>query len=181
MNARFLQAVKATGGVEPIKWSVVGGTLPPGLSLYDITGQVVGTPTQTGNYVVTFQVKDTEGTPATDTTYTIKIVPTIQIAAVEFTQVIQQYQALDDLTATITDYSEPPVPILSGKPGVMRVYFTRLKDATDVTLTVTGTVAGMKAMNLPPDCAPSDARVHLENCPSMDFYFTPPSGHGLPS
>ena len=177
VNARFLQAVKATGGVEPIKWSVVGGTLPPGLSLYDITGQVVGTPTQTGNYVVTFQVKDAEGTPATDTkTYTIKIVPTIQIAAVEFTQVIQQYQALDDLTATITDYGEPPVPILSGKPGVMRVYFTRLKDATDVTLTVTGTVAGMKAMNLPPDCAPSDARVHLKNCPSMDFYFTPPSG-----
>ena len=177
VNARFLQTVKATGGIEPIKWSVVGGTLPPGLSLYDITGQVLGTPTQTGNYIVTFQVQDAEATPATDTkTYTIKIVPTIQIAAVEFTQVIQQYQALDDLTSTLTDFGEPPVPILSGKPGVMRVYFTSLKDATDVSLTVTGAVAGMKAMNLPPNCAPGDSRMHLRNCPSMDFYFTPPSG-----
>src|SRR6185369_15838518 len=126
---------------------------------------------------VTIQVQDSEDTPAKDQkTYTIKIVPTVQIAAVEFTQAIQQYETLDDLNTSLTNSNEPPVPIVSGKPGVMRVYFTKLKDSTDVVLKVTGAINMQKAMNLPPDCDPSDARIHLNHCPSMDFYFTPPSG-----
>ena len=98
------------------------------------------------------------------------------MAAVEFTQVIQQYQTLEDLQADLTADNEPPVPIVSYKPAVMRVYFTTVKDATTVTLMATGAAAQQLTLSLPPDCSPTDARRHLELCPSMDIYFIPPSG-----
>jgi uncharacterized repeat protein (TIGR03803 family) len=177
VGANYTQPIVFTGGVWPYTWTVQSGTMPPGLALNSSSGTVSGQPSAAGKYVVTFQVSDNEATPATAThTFTINIVPTVQIAAVEFTQAIQQFQTLEDLQSSISNYGEPPVPILTGRPAVMRVYFTNLKDATDVTLSVTGAISGMKAMNLPPQCPPSDARIHANYCPSMDFYFTPPPG-----
>lgn len=177
VGATYTQPIAFTGGVWPYTWTVPSGTMPPGLSLDSSSGTVSGQPTQVGKFPVTFQVADNEATPATATkTLTFNIVATVQIAAVEFTQAIQQYQTLEDLQSSISQYGEPPVPILTGRLAVMRVYFTNLKDATDVTLSVTGAITQMKAMNLPPQCPPSSARIHAKNCPSMDFYFTPPTG-----
>jgi hypothetical protein len=184
VNAKYPKSLSATGGLpfaiingNPVyKWTITSGSLPDGLAM-DSSGKISGTPTTTGNSTFTVQVKDNETTPATDTvSLTLKVVPSVQIAAVEFTQAIQQYETLDDLNTSLGTNGEPPVPIISGKPGVMRVYFTRLDAATDVVLNVDGAISGQKAMNLPPDCDPSDARIHLNFCPSMDFYFTPSSG-----
>jgi uncharacterized repeat protein (TIGR03803 family) len=177
VGANYLQWLHASGGLVPYTWSITAGMLPDGLQLIPATGAITGTPTTVGNSVVTFQVADGEGTPATETVeLTIKIVPSIQIAAVEFTQAIQQYQVLDDLLTSLTQDGEPPVPIISGKFAAMRVYFTNVKDSTDVTLNVTGGVVGQRAMNLPPSCPPDSERIHKNMCPSMDFYFTPQSG-----
>jgi hypothetical protein len=51
----------ATG---PYTWTLVDGTLPPGVTLFS-DGQIYGTPTATGTYVFTAQVTDANGKTAT--------------------------------------------------------------------------------------------------------------------
>src|SRR5258708_18907956 len=69
-------AIAATGGTPPYMWSVSTGSLPPGLALGTSTGQVSGTPTQSGAFTFTIQVIDS-GSPAKTATkqYTVTIVP----------------------------------------------------------------------------------------------------------
>ena len=49
------------GGVQPVKWSVVSGTLPPGLKLSQTTGTISGTPRQSGSFRVTLGARDALG------------------------------------------------------------------------------------------------------------------------
>ena len=49
------------GGVQPVKWSVVRGTLPPGLKLSQTTGTISGTPRQSGSFRVTLGARDALG------------------------------------------------------------------------------------------------------------------------
>ena len=177
LGSPYEQQLEALNGQPPYKWSVTGGTLPNGLSLDQFFGLLSGTPTVTGSFPITIQVQDAEPTPDMVTfSYTLKVVPSVQIAGVEFTQAIQQYQNIDDLQATLGTNGEPPVPIISGKWAVMRVYFTSLKDSTDITLTATGSVVGVKPFTLSPDCTTDQQRKHQDPCRSMDFYFMGPTG-----
>ena len=52
----------ATGGTSPDTWSATG--LPPGLRL-STSGVLIGTPTQSGDFAVTFTVKDSTGATGT--------------------------------------------------------------------------------------------------------------------
>jgi hypothetical protein len=177
VNGKYLQTLTATGGIGPYVWTITAGTLPKGLSLSVITGQITGKATTAGTTSLTLQVSDFETTPATAAvTLKLVIAPTVQIAAVEFTQVIQQYQTVSDLLSSLSTYGEPPVPMVTGKPAVMRIYFTAVNDATTVNVAVTGTFAGTRPLSLTPGCLPTDARAQVPGCPSMDLYFTPPTG-----
>jgi hypothetical protein len=98
------------------------------------------------------------------------------IASVEFTQAIQQYQSLADLKASLAANNEPPVPIVSYKPAVMRIYFTPVQSVTTYTVTVTGPVYGTKTYDALPNCSPQQQRARHGPCSSVDFYFQPPSG-----
>jgi hypothetical protein len=49
------------GGVAPLVFSIVGGSLPPGLSLDPATGILSGIPTTAGTYAFTIQVTDASG------------------------------------------------------------------------------------------------------------------------
>ena len=49
------------GGVQPVKWSVVSGTLPPGLKLSQKTGTIAGTPRQSGSFRITLGARDALG------------------------------------------------------------------------------------------------------------------------
>ena len=48
----------ATGGTPPYTWSLITGTLPAGLTLNQVTGQISGTPTAQGTSTLTFRVRD---------------------------------------------------------------------------------------------------------------------------
>jgi hypothetical protein len=103
----------------------------------------------------------------------------INIDSVEITQAIQQYQTLSALQTSLQTNGEPPVPIISGKPAVLRVYFQEVEDVTNVTVQLSGISTqsqNPQTIALQPNCADVDQRAHNNGCPSMDFYFTPPSG-----
>jgi Putative Ig domain len=73
INAKYGASVATVGGVPPLTWSVLSGTLPPGLNFGTNTGQVTGIPTaaaQTGSpYSFTVQVQDSAlPTPQTQKT-----------------------------------------------------------------------------------------------------------------
>ena len=53
--------VATVGGVQPVKWSVVNGTLPPGLKLSPTTGTISGTPRRSGSFRVTLGARDALG------------------------------------------------------------------------------------------------------------------------
>jgi hypothetical protein len=112
-----------------------------------------------------------------DTLIFVQITPSPSIASVEFTQAIQQYQALTDLINSLNTTGEPPVPIIAAKPAVMRVYFNTVTDATDVTLTAGTTFTGTKTVSLQPGCSPADQRIRNRTCQSVDIYLnSPPEG-----
>ena len=54
---KYTAHLQATGGTPPYIWSVQGGNLPTGLSLSS-TGLLTGTPTASGTWTATIQVKD---------------------------------------------------------------------------------------------------------------------------
>ncbi|HEY3488540.1 MAG TPA: putative Ig domain-containing protein [Candidatus Deferrimicrobiaceae bacterium] len=60
LHQSYADQLAAVNGPGPYAWSIVGGALPPGLSLDGQTGLVTGFPTVAGTYTVTVQVVDGE-------------------------------------------------------------------------------------------------------------------------
>ena len=57
----YNKILKAKGGPAPYSWSILSGSLPPGLNLNPSTGEITGMPTSAGPFNVTFQVTDPLG------------------------------------------------------------------------------------------------------------------------
>jgi hypothetical protein len=66
-GSAYSATLSATGGIPAYTWSVASGALPTGLTLSS-SGAISGTPTATGTFSFTAQVKDSEATPKTATT-----------------------------------------------------------------------------------------------------------------
>ncbi len=56
--------LSAGGGPSPYKWAVISGYLPSGIILHPATGELSGTPTDKGDFVVTVQATDANGVSA---------------------------------------------------------------------------------------------------------------------
>ncbi len=56
--------LSAGGGPSPYAWAVISGYLPSGISLNPSTGELSGTPTDKGDFVVTIQATDANGVSA---------------------------------------------------------------------------------------------------------------------
>jgi putative Ig domain-containing protein/parallel beta helix pectate lyase-like protein len=66
-NRSYSQTIQVSGGVAPYLWSIVAGSLPPGLSLNSSTGAITGKATTVGLFSFTVRAADNQGTPASDT------------------------------------------------------------------------------------------------------------------
>src|SRR5215831_11154314 len=68
VNTLYATALAASGGTPPYSWSLVGGTLPAGLSLNASSGAITGTPTTATNGApLTFMVSDSSSPESTKT------------------------------------------------------------------------------------------------------------------
>jgi hypothetical protein len=65
VQVAYSAPLAATGGTLPYSWSVISGSLPPGLALSASTGAVTGTPTASGQYSFSLQVQDSAASPQT--------------------------------------------------------------------------------------------------------------------
>jgi len=57
VNVSYATNLSASGGISPYNWSILGGSLPPGLAL-STSGVISGTPSTAGTYNFTVQVAD---------------------------------------------------------------------------------------------------------------------------
>jgi putative Ig domain-containing protein/VCBS repeat protein/WD40 repeat protein len=63
VNKSYSITLAKSGGTPSFSWTVFSGSLPPGLTLNPSTGQISGTPTTAGKFLVTVRVRDS-GNPA---------------------------------------------------------------------------------------------------------------------
>ena len=76
VNSQYNATVNAAGGLQPYIWSILSGSLPPGLTANNNNNSlnISGQPTTTGTYTFTLQVTDSENTPVSvSNSYTIVI------------------------------------------------------------------------------------------------------------
>lgn len=71
---KFSATLRAT--MSRVTWTL-NGTLPKGLTLNTSTGEVYGTPTQSGNFTVSFTVSNSAGSDTANVTFTIYAKPTL--------------------------------------------------------------------------------------------------------
>ena len=58
VNVPYSATLTASGGILPFSWSIISGSLPPGLVLNSANGAITGTPTTAGIFNFTPQVTD---------------------------------------------------------------------------------------------------------------------------
>jgi hypothetical protein len=64
LSTAYNATLSGTGGATPYTWSLTSGQLPNGLSLSASTGAISGTPTTTGTFPFTVQLRDGNGSVA---------------------------------------------------------------------------------------------------------------------
>ena len=123
----------ATGGITPYTWSIVAGTLPPGLQLNTSTGAISGTASGAGVSNFTVQVADAEGPPATASkALSITISPAVPLSITT--------TSLPAGTAG-SPYSAPITAIGGVYPYTWSVIFGKIPDGLTLNSS-TGVLAG---------------------------------------
>ncbi len=72
-QSAYSATLAAAGGTKPYAWSITSGSLPTGVTLTASSGLIAGTPTQSGTFAITVQVKDSSS-PAQTTSQGFSIV-----------------------------------------------------------------------------------------------------------
>lgn len=81
LNTAYLQTLTAVGGTGAIRWSVIEGSLPPGLRL-DSTGSLTGEPTSTGTFIFRALAVDSASMVSTEYfTIVIESTPVVLVTA----------------------------------------------------------------------------------------------------
>ena len=126
----YSSALVVSGGTAPYTFSIVSGSLPPGLKLNTSTGAITGTPTTAGTFIFTAKVKDSTGTSAGTTTTSCSIIvsssPVTLACAASTGQVGVPYSSalvatggVPPYTFSITSGSLPPGLTLNPSTGAI--------------------------------------------------------------
>ena len=94
VSVAYSQPLSASGGTFPYSYAVIGGILPPGLSIAGT--DIAGTPTSAGTFLFTIQVTDSTATPV---------------------QAYQQLQMTIQPVGALQLRFSPPSPLLGGVVG----------------------------------------------------------------
>jgi hypothetical protein len=65
VGASYSHTVAAAGGTPPYQWTIVSGSLAPGLALSPEDGAITGTPSATGTFAFTVQLADSASSKTT--------------------------------------------------------------------------------------------------------------------
>ncbi len=107
-NRPFSGRAVATGGIPPYKFTLTGGTLPPGFNPIEVnTGRLSGTPTTLGSYFYSINVSDSSSPPQTAVTnFSTTVVDPIgrNDTVATATPIIQD----GFYSASISPYIDPP-------------------------------------------------------------------------
>jgi hypothetical protein len=149
-QASYSSTISATGGVTPYTWSVASGSLPTGLSFNVSTGSITGTPTTTGTFNFTLQVRDSSPTPqSASKSASIQIVAPLKITTTSLPT--PQLQASYSVTLGVSGGMAPYV--WSVASGSLPVGLS-LNSSTGV-LSGTPTTAGNYSFTIRVDDPPS--------------------------
>ncbi len=151
-GTRFTHTLSATGGLPPARWSVSGGSLPPGVSLSPATGVIEGAASAAGRFGFEVTVTDASGTSAT-AKLSLDVAPALAITggsapetAVVGAQYVHRLQASGGAPPyqwSIADGSLPPGlqldaagAVIRGVPSAAGTYTlrVRLSDASQARL-----------------------------------------------
>jgi large repetitive protein len=125
LGRSYSATVSATG--KQLRWSVVSGNLPPGLTLSSTKGTITGTATTAGAYAFTIQIKDSNGLINTRAfSVTIFPPPSISTAGltpaqegVAFIQTITAAGGAPPLVWSVASGTLPPGLTLATATGVL--------------------------------------------------------------
>jgi putative Ig domain-containing protein len=133
VNAGYSATLAASGGVTPYSWSIIGGSLPTGLSLNPSTGVISGTATVAGNSAFTAQVSDSQSPSNTNSkalSITVNSPPVAPLnitttslpngaRSVGYSQTLQATGGVTPYTWSLASGSLPAGLTLNGSTGVI--------------------------------------------------------------
>jgi hypothetical protein len=163
VNEAYSLQLSATGGTGT--WRVLAGALPPGVSLDAASGLLAGTPSAVGDY--SFKIQISDGTRADAQTYTLSVVPKLQVAlATRAAEVGVTFRSAPQASGGRPGYTwsipgedtlpaglsfDPTTGVITGTPtapGTVSVQLT-LTDSLGLTASVTESLRVVKRLTLP--------------------------------
>ena len=201
----YSATLTALGGIPPVSadsWSLVGGSLPPGLNL-SAAGIISGTPTVVGTFPFVLEVADT-GTPQhiASRQFSITVAPPVAITTpalpnaapgAQYTQVITATGGIPPYTWTSTG-TLPPGLTLSSTTGVISgipttagtyTFSVMVSDSLGVFATASYTIVISTSVNQPAQVAflvqPSNAVGSQAISPAVQVQVTDVTGAPVPN
>ena len=127
-NVSYSQTLTVSGNVGTITYSLIGGSLPTGLTLNSSTGTISGTPTAAGTYTFTVLAQDTNSDTGTQTFSITIVAPTITLSpsslpngmqGVAYSQTVGASGGTAPYTYTVTAGTLPAGLLLNSGTGVI--------------------------------------------------------------
>ena len=137
INVVYNTPIATSGGVTPFSWTITAGSLPEGLGMDPISGQITGTSTALGTSTFTVQVQDST-------------LPRNQVISAQFSLTIQSAKPLQIMTTslpsgqTATGYSSS----LQATGGVQPYTWSLISGQlpSGLTLGSNGTISGVPVL-----------------------------------
>jgi len=112
----YAEAMLARGGTAPYSWSIVSGSLPPGLALNTSTGQITGIPTVSGIAVFNVRVTDSGTIPESlEGQVTLNIRPELNIRDERFPDGVLHGNYANNV---LIDGGRPPISLRISSGGL---------------------------------------------------------------